>query len=410
MNDAVDMAAIEITAVDIAIVGGGIVGSLMACALEGLGLRVILLEAAVQSAAVARGQAYSINLMSRQIFQDLGLWQELRSQIETYHQVQLSDGHYSGRVTFSPSDIGQETLGYVAEHRVLLAALQKRLQTCQDVQWYWPAQVLATEFQQESALLTVNFGEKIQQFRSRLVIAADGARSPLREQVGIPTYGWQYWQSCVVAFIKPEQFHNHTAYERFQTEGPFAILPLPGNICRIVWTTSRTEADSILKLDKVEFLTALRKRYGDQMGELDLIGEPSVFPVRLLHSSRYVLPRLALIGDAAHCCHPVGGQGINLGIRDAAALAEVIAIAGERGEAFEDLTVLKRYERWRMKENLVILAFTDLLTRAFSNRILPVMIVRRLGLWLLESVQPIKSLTLKLMLGLTGKAPHLKLP
>lgn len=395
---------------DVTIVGGGIVGSLAACALSGSGLKIALIEASEQSLAVARGQAYSLNLLSSQIFDQLGLWQRIRPQIETYTQVYLSDGRHPGVVQFSPQDIQSDTLGYVAEHRILLAELQTQLRQCPDITWLCPAKVVQTDFQAKVAQLTIDQSGEVTTLRSRLVVGADGARSPLRQQASIRTYGWQYWQSCVVAFIQPEKSHANIAYERFQTDGPFAILPLPDNLCRIVWTVPHAEAERLMQLDRASFLQELTQRYGSQMGQLDLVGDPYVFPVRLLHSTQYVKPRLALIGDAAHCCHPVGGQGMNLGVRDAAALAEVIRTAHHRGEDFASLKVLKRYERWRMVENVIVLAFTDCLDRLFSNRILPIVGLRRLGLWILGNIQPIKTQILRLMLGLTGRAPQIAAP
>jgi 2-octaprenyl-6-methoxyphenol hydroxylase len=395
-------------AYDIAIVGGGIVGTLAACALQDSGLRVVLLEAAVGSRAADRGQAYSINLLSSQIFQGLGLWDQIRPQIETYGAVRLSDSGCPEVVSFAPSDIGTATLGYVAEHRVLLAALQARLQDCQNVDWRCPAQVLATR--REGGITTLEIAGPeagVQTVQAKLVIAADGSNSFLRQAAGIRTIGWRYWQSCVVAFIKPEKSHDNIAYERFTPEGPFAILPLPQERCRIVWTAPHGVAERILAMEQAEFLRELTQRYGDQMGELELEGCRSVFPVQLKQSLSYVQPGLALIGDAAHCCHPVGGQGINLGIRDAAALVEVVLAAQAKGEDFASLAVLRRYQGWRQWENLLVLAFTDVLTRMFSNQIWPVVRVRRLGLWGLNHLPLVKPLALRLMLGLTGRVPQL---
>jgi 2-octaprenyl-6-methoxyphenol hydroxylase len=184
-------------------------------------------------------------------------------------------------------------------------------------------------------------------------------------------------------------------------------LPLPNNICRVVWTAPKAEAERIATLDEAEFLLRLKQRYGEQMGELALLGDRSVFPVQLMHSTRYVMPRLALVGDAAHCCHPVGGQGVNLGFRDAAALAQVIQTAHQQGQDFGALHVLRQYERWRTWENLTILGFTDLLDRLFSNNWLPIVVLRRFGLLTLQAVPPIKQLALRLMTGLLGRAPAL---
>ncbi len=392
---------------DLAIVGGGVVGATLACALKDSGLTVVLIEAEAQSIASARGQAYNISPLSGRIFDGLGVWEQIRPQLETYTKIRLSDADYPQVVQFLPQDLGAQTLGYVAEHHVLIAALQDSLRQNSQVTWLCPAKVVKTDIQPNGATLEIAVNGEVKQIRTRLVVAADGARSPLRQQAGIRTHGWQYWQSCVVATIKPEKFHNHTAYERFWSSGPFAILPLPGNRCRIVWTAPRAEAAAIVNLDDDHFLKELTRRYGDHMGKLALEGDRYVFPVQLMHSTRYVLPRLALIGDAAHCCHPVGGQGINMGIRDAAALAQVLQTAHQQGEDISTLKVLKRYERWRKWENLVILGFTDLLDRTFSNNILAIVLLRRLGLGVLQTVLPIKSFALKLMTGLTGRVPKL---
>lgn len=397
---------------DIIIVGGGIVGSIAACGLAQSGLQVALIEAQSKSFASTRGQAYSINLLSAQVFQDLGLWDTIRPYIEAYRAVNLSDGDYSKVVHFSPRDLqsktfNTDTIGYVAEHRVLLDALQTSLCNTSNLDWICPATVTETRWSVDRAIVTVDIQGQSQTLHARLIVGADGSNSPLRTAAKIRTIGWQYWQSCIVAFVKPEIPHHQVAHERFQPDGPFAILPLPNGLCRIVWTAPKSEADRVIQLDTAAFMTELRQRFGDHLGHLTLVGEPSVFPVKLLHSFRYVQPRLALIGDAAHCCHPVGGQGINLGIRDAAALCETVAQAVNQQEDFAMLPVLRRYERWRIWENLLVLGLTDTLTRLFSNQILPIVFLRRISLWILEDVQPVKSLVLRLMQGLTGRAPRI---
>ena len=392
---------------DLAIVGGGVVGATLACALKDSGLTVVLIEAEAQSIATTRGQAYNISPLSSRIFNGIGIWNQIRPQLETYTKIRLSDADCPNVVQFVPQDLGAQTLGYVAEHQVLIAALQESLRQSSHVTWLCPATVVKTDIQPDGATLEIVADGEAKQIWTRLVVAADGARSPLRQKAGIRTHGWQYWQSCIVATIKPEKSHNHTAYERFWSSGPFAILPLTGDRCRIVWTAPRAEAEAIVALDDDQFLKELTRRYGDHMGKLALEGDRYVFPVRLMHSTRYVLPRLALIGDAAHCCHPVGGQGINMGIRDAAALAQVLQTAHQQGEDIATLKVLKRYERWRKWENLIILGFTDILDRTFSNNVFPIVLVRRLGLWVLQTVLPAKSFALRLMTGLTGRVPKL---
>ena len=402
-----DIAIDDIALYDIAIVGGGVVGTTFACALKNSGFRVALIEAELTSQAVLRSQAYSISLLSSQIFDGLGIWQQIRSQVETYKKVRLSDSDCPTTVQFAPQDIGSETLGYVAEHRVLITALQELLATCSTVDQLCPAKVVKTNYQSDHVVLEVMLNGEVRQIRSRLVIAADGARSPLRQQAGIKTFGWQYWQACVVATLKLDSSHDNTAYEWFWKTGPSGILPLPNNRCRIVWTATRSEAEELLALDDRQFIAAFQQRYSSKFGTPEIEGKRYLFPVQLMHSCRYVLPQLALIGDAAHSCHPLGGQGINMGIRDAAALAQVLQTARERGEDIASLRVLKRYERWRQWENLIILSITDLLNRTFSNQLFPIVHLRRSSLWFLRNIQPIRSLVFRLMSGLTGRIPQL---
>ncbi|MBW4662870.1 MAG: FAD-dependent hydroxylase [Chroococcus sp. CMT-3BRIN-NPC107] len=392
---------------DLAIAGGGIIGLTLASALHNSGLKVVVIEAKPQSTAAAKGQAYAVHLLSGRIFAGIGIWDEILPQIAHFSHVKLSDADYSHSVNFETKDLGTEVLGYVAEHQALLKPLQDFVRECTDISYLCPAQVLETRYQPSGVKISLQIGDEIKTIRTRLIVAADGAKSQTRQKAGINTRGWQYWQSCIVAFVKPEKGHNNTAYEKFWSSGPFAVLPLPENRCRIVWTAPHEEAKALVALKDDDFLAELTKRYGAQMGKLELVGDRFVFPVQLMQSDRYVLPRLALVGDAAHCCHPVGGQGLNMGIRDAAALAQVLQQAHEKGEDIGDLAILKRYESWRKQENLTILGFTDLLDRVFSNNFLPVVIIRRIGLLMLRRVPPIKIFALKLMTGLKGRTPEI---
>ncbi len=392
---------------DLVIVGGGLVGLTLAAALQHSKLKVLVVEAQPTSVAATKGQAYHINLLSSRIFAEIGVWSAMRPGVNPIREIHLSDSDYAGKVQFTPADLASEFLGYVAEHRVLLAALRHFLQNCTHVTYLCPAELVHTTYGADGVELTLITEGQTQAVRTQLLVAADGARSPIRQGAGIATAGWQYGQACVVAFIKPEKSHQDIAYERFQPEGPFAILPLPDNLCRIVWTVPKEEAVAIAQLDDAAFLSRLKPRYGDQMGELQLVGERFVFPVQLKHSLRYTQPRLALIGDAAHCCHPVGGQGVNLGFRDAAALAEVILSAHRQGEDLGDQRVLRRYEQWRKLENLTILGFTDLLNRLFSNSWMPVVWLRRIGLQALRHIPLTRSIALRLMVGLLGRRPQL---
>jgi 2-octaprenyl-6-methoxyphenol hydroxylase len=393
--------------VDVAIAGGGIVGLTLACALHQSGLRVAVIEAQPKHVGLQRRRAYHITLMSGRIFQGLGIWSQVLPQITTFQQIHLAEEHYPAVVDLQPQDLGTESLGYVAEHGVLLKALQDKLAEAENTTWLCPAELVNAEYHPDRVLLTVQEGGKQRYVASRLLVAADGARSPLRQRAGIGTHGWQYWQSCITAVIRPEKPHHNIAREHFWRSGPFATLPLPDNRAQVVLTAPHAEAQAILEMPEAEFLAELDYRYQGQLGRIELETDRLLFPVQLMHCDRYIQHRLALVGDAAHCCHPVGGQGMNLGIRDAAILAELLQSAHQQGRDIGHLSVLRHYERDRRLGNLTILGFTDALDRMFSNHWWPLMAVRRSGLWLLRGIRPLRYLALRLMTGLTGRTPVL---
>jgi len=392
---------------DVAIVGGGIVGLTLACALKTSGLRIALIEAKPREAGLQRSRAYALTLLSGRIFAGLGVWSQILPQITTFQTIRLADAEHPTVIDLQPADLGTQELGYVAEHRVLVQALQRSLKDAAQVTWRCPAEVTDVRPQPDYTEVTLVEAGQRHTLRTQVLVAADGARSPIRQRLGIPTTGWKYWQSCVTAVIRPERSHGDIAREHFWPSGPFATLPLPGNRCQIVLTAPHAEAKRFLEMDAQGFLAELDRRYGHQLGRLELVGDRYLFPVQLMHSRQYVQPRIALMGDAAHCCHPVGGQGLNLGIRDAAALAQVLQAASQRGEDLGSPAVLGRYQRWRRLENWVILWFTDLLDRSFSNTLFPILPARRLGLNLMARLRLLRSLALRLMTGLAGKLPDL---
>lgn len=396
--------------VDVAIVGGGIAGLTLAAALRKSELTVAVVEAQTPQKSAARSRAYAFSLTSGDIFRGLGLWEEVAPHITHFSQVRLSDGDFAQGVCFQPSDIGSQAVYYAAEHPILMKALQKAVQASPQVHYLSPAKVESIQHQPDEVELRIRTSDGDLNLRTPLLVAADGMRSQLRQQAQIDTFGWKYWQSCITTVLEPAMDHHNIAYERFWPSGPFAILPLPGKRCQIVWTAPHQEAEQLMALPKSEFLALLQRRFGDQMGPVKLLSEPLMFPVRLMQSHRYVQPRLALIGDAAHACHPVGGQGLNMGIRDAAALAEVLIAAHSRGEPIGSIKVLKRYERWRRAENWLILSFTDFLNRCFSNQIWPVVALRRLGIVVLQRASPLKHLSLRLMTGRLGRVPKVARP
>ncbi|MGF1514222.1 MAG: FAD-dependent hydroxylase [Elainellaceae cyanobacterium] len=392
---------------DVAIVGGGIAGMTLAAALRRSGIQITLIDATPREVSLQRQRAYAITLLSGRIFEGLGLWQSILPNITTFNTIRLADADCPAVVNLRPQDLGTRELGYVGEHCILARELLRDLDTAANVQWLCPAQVTSMTRYRQTALLQVKADDQTYSLQARLVVAADGSRSQLRQRAGIKTLGWKYWQSCVTAVIRPEKPHGSIAREHFWPSGPFATLPLPGNRCQVVLTAPHAEAKRLMALGEKEFLALLSDRYGGALGQLELLNERRLFPVKLMHSRQYVKSRLALVGDAAHCCHPVGGQGLNLGIRDAAALAQTIQAARDRGQDIGALKVLKRYERWRQIENLAILGFTDLLDRSFSNGWWPMVALRRLGLRAMARLQLARWLALRLMTGLAGRYPQL---
>ena len=398
---------IPVTTCDVAIVGAGIVGLTLACALKSSGLTVTLIDAKPKDAGLKQRRAYAITLMSGRILSGLGVWARILPQITTFRTIRLADATCPTVVDLKPRDLGTHELGYVAEHCVLVQELQRELADMETLTWWDSAEMTGMKSTGNGVDLSVQREGCLHAVHAQLVVAADGARSPIRQQRQIKTDGWKYWQSCVTAVIRPEYDHGDIAREHFWPSGPFATLPLPGNRCQIVLTAPHKEAQHYMDMSDDEFLAVLDRRYGHQLGRLELLTPRLRFPVQLMHSRTYVQPRLALVGDAAHCCHPVGGQGMNLGIRDVAALAEVITKAHRKGQDIGSESVLKRYERWRWWENLAILGFTDILDRSFSNQWFPIQPVRRLGLWMMQRVGLLKRLALLLMTGGMGRSPQL---
>jgi 2-octaprenyl-6-methoxyphenol hydroxylase len=391
---------------DVIIVGGGIAGLTLACALQGSGLRLALIEAQSAEAVRQRPLAYALSPLSIRIFRAIGVWEALAPHITPFAQVILTDADAPQRVTFRPEDVGETAVFYCGEHARLQQVLQERVAADPQITCYYEARVESVTYGEAAAEVELETTQGRRRLAASLVVAADGLRSQVRQRAGIPSDGWDYWQSCITALVAPAQDHQNVAYERFWPAGPFAILPLPGNRCQVVWILPHEQAKATLALSQADFLAEMQRYYGDQGGYLTLLNPPQVFPARLRQSRRYYQHRLALVGDAAHHCHPVAGQGLNLGIRDAAALAQVLLDAWRRQEDLGEVQVLRRYGRCRRWENWVVLLFTDLLTRTFSNSYWPLVVLRRLVLIGMIRFPPLRRFLLRLMTGLWGSPPY----
>lgn len=416
---------------DVLIVGAGIVGASLACALgdkhnpKNRSLKVGIIEARadlLQGQFGVDGRASAIALGSSYIWQDIGVWDAMRNRgVTAMHSIQVSDGDYPHKVQLLREDVGKEALGYIVENCVTQSSLWEFMRECSNIELICPARIkdithLDSSKSEQGAIgvqVLSETGDRL--LTAKLVVAADGGKSIVRQLAKIPTVEKLYDQTCIVVTVKPEFSHQNIAYERFQGSGPFAILPLAGDRCCIVWTATSAEAPGIMALDEAEFMQQLSKRFGSHLGKLTLEtrwSDRASYVPRWMHAQTYIQPRLALIGDAAHTTHPVAGQGMNLGIRDAGALANILLDAHHKGEDLGSLNVLNRYQVWRRWDNFGVITVTDWTNRLFSNQFFLFKWIRRIGL-AIATLRPFKQLLMYFMMGLVGKQPllsHLELP
>lgn len=392
---------------DVVVVGAGMVGGTLACLLAGAGLATVVVERAPQSTALDPrfdGRASSIAHSTHQVFRAAGLWPELAAEATAILDIRVSDGPSSLFLHFAHHEVGDTPFGYMVENRHIRHALSRRHGALESLTLLAPASVADVVRGADGVVLTLEDGRRL---LAPLLVAADGRGSTIRERAGIALTRWAYDQVGIVCSVRHEKPHNNTAHERFLPSGPFAILPLAGNRSCIVWTQEKALAPAIMALDDRDFAGELRRRFGDFLGEVDPETQRWSYPLALQFADRLIDRRLALAGDVAHGMHPIAGQGLNMGLRDVAALAEVVVDATRLGLDPGSGVVLDRYARWRRFDNTLMLAMTDLLNRLFSNDIAPVRLARDLGLAAVNRAGPLKKMVMKQAMGLTGDLPRL---
>jgi len=357
---------------DIVIVGGGLVGASLACALAPLDLRVALIEAVAFRAASQPSyddRTLALSASTCRILEGLGLWPKIAANATPIREIQVRELGRPGRVIMDPAELGLDRFGNVVEARVFGAAMMETLPGLAGVDFLCPARVTAVACDDDRARVDIDGDDGPRRIEARLLIGADGAQSFVREALGVEAERHDYGQSAVICNITPEQDHRGRAFELFTPSGPFAVMPHVEGRCGLIWCVATDAVDALMNLPEDEFLRRANRRFGGHLGPLRRVGRRSHYPLRLVRALEDVRPRAVLLGNAAHAIHPVGAQGFNLGLRDVAVLAEVLADA-RRGDAQADPgapDLLRRYSAWRRPDHAGTIGYSDGLARIYAN-------------------------------------------
>jgi 2-octaprenyl-6-methoxyphenol hydroxylase len=399
---------------DVILGGGGLVGQTLALALDQAGVRVIVIDAAKPAETLAAsfdGRAFAIAFASYRMWRTLGLAEDLDQVAQPIEEIMVTDGSLRGgpsllHLHFARAELtaSDEPLGLMLEARHVRLALDKAVKARRSIKMIQPMSVTAIARDAAGVSVTLANGETL---RAPLLVGADGRRSFVRQAVGIRTIGWDYPVTAIVATIQHAKPHGAVAHEYFLPNGPFAILPLKGDRSNIVWAEPRKAAEALLKMNEADFIAELRMRFGDFLGELSLEGPRFGFPLSLQLAERMIDARVALAGDSAHGIHPLAGQGLNLGLKDCAALAECIADGVALGLDPGDVTILERYQRWRRFDNVTMALGMEFFDKLFSNSVRPLTAIRRLGLGAVNTVGPARRFFMRYAGGAAGDLPKL---
>ncbi len=396
---------------DILIVGGGLNGPCLALACAQTGLSSIVLDALPEATRAENdfdGRAYALALASVRMLGALGIWDEVAENAQPILEIKATDGRAGEGAApfflhFDHAEIEEGPMGHMLEDRYLRRALMAAVEANPLITQRPGSRVLSQDTS-GPASVTLDGGEVL---HGRLLIGADGRRSGVAERAGIKRMGWGYDQTALVCAVEHELPHNGVAHQFFMPGGPLAILPLPGNRSSIVWSETEPRAGELAAADDATFLNALRPAFGDFLGEISLSGQRHSYPLGLSLAQSFIAERLALVGDAAHGIHPIAGQGLNLGLRDVGALAEVLADAKRRGEDIAAANVLARYQQWRRFDTAGLAMATDGVNRLFSNDNSALRAIRDLGMGAISALPGLRRRFIREAAGLTGDLPRL---
>ena len=398
---------------DILIAGGGLNGPALALALAQGGLRVTVIDARpapARAEAGFDGRAFALAIASKRLLQVIGIWPAVEGKSQPILKIKASDGH-AGQgaapffLAFDSPEIEEGSMGFMLEDRFLYAAFLDAMRAEPKITLLSGETVLAQEVTAEGVTVALASGRGV---AGRLLIGCDGRGSGVAARAGIRRQGWGYGQTALVTAIHHEKDHEGTAHQFFMPAGPLAILPLPGgHHSSIVWSETDAAAEAIQALDDAGYLAALRPRFGNFLGEIALAGARFTYPLSLSLAERFIAPRVALAGDAAHGVHPIAGQGLNLGLRDVGALAEVLITSARRGEDIGALNVLERYQSWRRFDSTALALGMDTVNTLFSNDNPILRAGRDAGLGIVQSIAPLRRAFMRQAAGLSDNPPRL---
>jgi len=396
---------------DVVIVGGGLVGASLACALAPLGIKVALLEAVTfraESQPSYDDRTLALSASSCRILEGLAIWPSLKENATAIREIQVRELDRPGRVIMDPEELGLDRFGHVVEARVFGAAIMARLADMDNLDFICPAAVSRIVMGEHEATIEFTGEDGHRQIQAKLLVGADGAHSFIRESLGIASEKYDYQQTAVICNITPEHDHRGRAFEFFTRSGPFAVMPHVQGRCGLIWCVSSEHVAEMMEMPAEKFLSLAQQRFGNRLGRFLKIGRRSSYPLRLVRAHEDIRPRAVILGNAAHAIHPVGAQGFNLGLRDVAVLAELLADESRKQPAdFGSTELLNQYSKWRKPDHNATIAYSDGLARIYSNPTPLAATARTIGLLAHAFVPSLRRQLAVRSMGYRGRNPRL---
>jgi 2-octaprenyl-6-methoxyphenol hydroxylase len=389
---------------DIVICGGGLVGRSLACALAKLPIRIAVIESLLPTLTQQADfdtRSFAISYGNALFLKQIGIWEQLAGTATPIKTIHVSDKGHVGITRLTAKEQRVAALGYIVLAPYLNTALQQSVLQHANISLFCPAKVTDIACNPDNVKLTITKGTKTQQISAKLVVAADGTHSTIRELLAIPVKQQNYGQTAIIANVGLSRHHDHTAYERFTPSGPLALLPLPEKRCGLVWTVKPEQVARMMSLPDKEFLTELQLAFGYRLGRFTTLGKRFSYPLQLWQAQQLVKSRVVLVGNAAHTLHPIAGQGFNLGLRDVAALSRILATVITQQHDIGLEQVLNRYEKQQAQDHRLYIRFTDGLVKIFSSSLWPISLARNMGLKTLNLVPALKNRLTRKAMGLS---------